>query len=124
MEPLIIEGTDDTPKVILNKDNNEFEFSGISLPENVTIFYGPVLKWLEEYAKQPNPSSEVSCRFSYFNTATSKILLDILTVFEKVKEQGNKVKISWQYPTDDEDMLDAGKEYADIVSLDFSYVPY
>ena len=59
MEALIIEATDDTPKVVLDPANNVFEFSGKSLPEDVTTFYGPVLDWLDSYSESPNPKTVV-----------------------------------------------------------------
>jgi hypothetical protein len=47
MEVINIKGTDDTPNVILDKDNNLFELSGRSLPEDVNMFYEPILNWIE-----------------------------------------------------------------------------
>ena len=50
MEVINIEATDETPKVILDADQGIFEFSGKSLPEDVTVFYDPIIEWLEEQA--------------------------------------------------------------------------
>ena len=78
METIKILGTDDTPHVILDPDNEIFEISGRSLPEDVTAFYEPVLTWLDEYAQNPNSKTVFTFRLVYFNTASSKLLLDIL----------------------------------------------
>ena len=43
METIKIMGTDDTPTVILDAENDIFEISGRSLPEDVTAFYDPIL---------------------------------------------------------------------------------
>jgi hypothetical protein len=32
--------------------------------------------------------------------------------------------VKWHYPEDDEDMAEAGNEYADIVDLPFEQIPY
>ena len=53
MRVIKIQGSDDTPKVILDADNNTFEISGRSLPEDVVAFYDPILEWLDEYAQNP-----------------------------------------------------------------------
>ena len=124
MEKLIITATDDTPGVILDKDANKFEFSGKSLPEDVNSFYGPILKWIESYGAAPNATSECDFKLTYFNTASSKVLLDILMKLEDIKNAGHTIKIKWMYPSDDEDMLEAGKEYADLVELTFDFLPY
>ena len=43
METIKIQGTEDTPKVILDKESELMEISGRSLPEDVASFYEPVL---------------------------------------------------------------------------------
>ena len=50
MEKLHIVETDETPMVLLDAANLQFEFSGKSLPEDVTSFYGPILDWIDDYA--------------------------------------------------------------------------
>lgn len=124
METIKIQGTEDTPKVILDKDADLMEISGRSLPEDVTSFYEPVLTWLDEYAQNPNPKTIFNFKLIYFNTASSKLLLDILMKLEEIHEAGNDVLIRWHFPEDDEDMEEAGEEYADIVDVPFEQVSY
>ncbi|HNV80947.1 MAG: DUF1987 domain-containing protein [Tenuifilaceae bacterium] len=124
METIKIMGTDDTPTVILDAENDIFEISGRSLPEDVTAFYDPILNWLDEYAANPNPKTIFTFKLVYFNTASSKLLLDILMKFEEMRENGLDVLIKWYYPEDDEDMQEAGEEYADIVDVPFEQVSY
>ena len=124
MDVLKIEATDETPKVILDKDNNELIFSGKSLPEDVTTFYEPILNWLDAYAEDPLPTSKFTFDFVYFNTASSKIILDILFKLEELKEAGNDTIIHWRYKEEDEDMEEAGEEYSEIVEVPFEMESY
>lgn len=124
MEIIKIKGTEDTPNVILDKAQNLFEISGRSLPEDVSMFYEPILSWIDQYAEEPNSSTVFNFKLEYFNTASSKVILDILLKFEDIHEKGNKVSIKWHYREDEEDMLEAGEEYADIVEIPFEYVIY
>lgn len=124
MEVIKIKGTDDTPNVILDAENNIIEFSGRSLPEDVATFYAPILRWIEEYAKNPNPKTNVVIKLEYFNTASSKMLLDILLKFEEIHHNGHDVVVSWYYMEDDEDMEEACDEYADIVEIPFQKFSY
>ncbi len=124
METIKIMGTDDTPTVILDADNDIFEISGRSLPEDVTAFYDPILNWLDEYANSPNPKTIFTFKLVYFNTASSKLLLDVLMKLEEMHEDGKEILIKWYYPEDDEDMQEAGEEYADIVDIPFEQVSY
>ncbi len=123
MKPLYIEATADTPKVILDKDKNYFEISGLSLPEDALEFYKPVLEWLEEYAKDPNPETVFNLKLEYFNTSSSKQIIQILLFLEKLNEK-SKVKIRWHYKDIDEDMHDLGEEYSEIIKVDFELVEF
>ncbi|MBN2613970.1 MAG: DUF1987 domain-containing protein [Bacteroidales bacterium] len=124
METIKIQGTEDTPRIILDADKELLEISGRSLPEDVAAFYEPVLNWLNEYSENPNQKTVFNFKLTYFNTASSKLLLDILMKLEELHEKGNDVLIRWHYPEDDEDMEEAGEEYADIVDVPFEQVAY
>jgi hypothetical protein len=124
METIKIQGTEDTPKIMLDAENDLLEISGRSLPEDVSSFYEPVLNWLNEYAENPKKKTVFNFKLTYFNTASSKLLLDILMKLEEMQEKGQDVLIRWHYPEDDEDMAEAGEEYADIVDVPFEQISY
>ena len=124
MSVIKIQGTDDTPTVTLDKENNIFEISGRSLPEDVVVFYKPILEWLDEYKNDPLDLTVFNFKLEYFNTASSKLLLDVLLKLEDINNDGHEVLVRWHYPDDDEDMEEAGEEYSDIVDVPFEQVPY
>jgi hypothetical protein len=124
MEKLHIPKTDETPEVNFDPAGNIFEMSGKSLPEDVTDFFDKVVNWLEEYAKNPNDETVFDFKLTYFNTATAKLIFDILNALESISESGKKVLIKWHYSENDEDMKNAGVEYEDLVEVDFEHVPY
>ena len=124
MDLLSIEATDETPKIILDPENNVFEFSGKSLPEDVLTFYGPVLDWLEGYGDSANKKTVFDFKLVYFNTASSKLILDILFKLEELHEAGADISIVWYYQEEDEDMEEAGEEYADLVDVPFELRSY
>ncbi len=124
MEALDIQGTNDTPKVILDSENDIFEISGRSLPEDVIVFYRPILDWLEEYKEDPLDYTEFVFRYIYFNTATSKLIQDVLIKLEELYEAGNNVQVMWFYEEDDEDMQDAGEEFMETVDVPFELIGY
>jgi hypothetical protein len=124
MQAIKIKGSDDTPNVILDKDNGIFEISGRSLPEDVAAFYEPILDWLEAYAEDPLEKTIFNFKLEYFNTASSKLLLDVLLKLEDMYDDGKDILVRWHFPDDDEDMEEAGEEYADIVEVPFEQVSY
>jgi len=124
MEIIKIQGGDDIPSVILDADNGIFQISGRSMPEDVTAFYDPILEWLEELAEEYSKKIVFEFKLEYFNTASSKLLLDVLMKLEEMHEEGKEVLVKWYFPDDDEDMEEAGEEYADIVDVPIELVSY
>ena len=124
MDIIFIEGTEDTPKVLLDPSKSIFEVSGRSLPEDCASFYGPILKWLDQYVASPVASTIFEVKLEYFNTASSKMILDMLTKLEKLKDAGKSVTIHWYSHDDDEDMQEAGEEFAELVEVPFEFKVY
>jgi len=124
METLRIEQTDDSPQVILDQEDNQFELSGKSLPEHVVDFYQPVMDWLNKYSETPLSKTIFNIRLIYFNTASSKLILDILMIFEEMVAEGHDVVIRWHSLRSDDDMQEAGKEYDEMIDVPFEHVVY
>jgi hypothetical protein len=124
MEIIKISGTEDTPNVILDKENMIFEISGRSLPEDVVMFYQPIMNWMDEFEKTPFQDMVLSIKLEYFNTASSKLILDILLKLEEIYNGGTPLKVKWFCLSSDSDMKEAGEEYSEIVGLPFEIAEY
>jgi hypothetical protein len=121
MEIINLEGTEDTPKIILDKDKGLFEISGRSLPEDAAEFYAPILEWLDKYQSAPNPETNFLFKLEYFNTASSKLILDILSKLDNIAG----TRVTWYYHEDDEDMEEAGEEFSELVeNVPFEFKSY
>jgi hypothetical protein len=121
MEPLLIKATDDTPEIILNKSKGIFNITGKSLPEDVIEFYSPVFSWFEQYVANPNDETHLQIKVVYFNSASQRALNEIFSILSRIHVKGKKVYVDWYYNEDDDEMREAGKEYAEITNLPFSY---
>lgn len=124
MNTLSITNTQVTPTILFDAGSGKFDISGNSLPEDVMLFYGPVIKWLNEYVQNPAPFTSLSFKLNYFNTASSKIILEILNIIETIVKNGNKAEVNWCTLEVDEDMLESGKEYESLVSIPFNFLTY
>lgn len=125
MNRITIEGTEDTPGIILDSESRLISIYGRSLPEDVTVFYQPVFEWLTAVRNTTGSDIRMDVKLEYFNTASSKILLDIFMSLEEMCD-GEKctAKVRWHYDENDEDMLEAGEEYKEIVAIDFEMIGY
>ncbi|MCQ2960156.1 MAG: DUF1987 domain-containing protein [Bacteroidales bacterium] len=122
MNNIQMEGSAKTPNLDFNAETGVFEISGRSIPENSVEFYKPVLEWLDEYAKQPQAKTIANIKLEYFNTSSSKCILDVLKKFEVIKKTGADITIRWHYESDDEDMQEAGEDYQSIIQVPFELV--
>jgi hypothetical protein len=120
MKILNIESSEDTPKVVLNKDKGVFEISGRSIPEDSTAFYAPILEWIEEYKKTPNPTTNFSFKFEYLNTSSSKLVQEVLSALEEL--QG--VTVIWNYKKNDDDMKEIGEDFSSLAAIPFEFKTY
>ena len=124
MEVLEIPNTAKTPQISLNP-NGTLLFKGRSIPENSIDFYRPVMDWLTEYAREAQPLTTVEMRLEYFNTSSSKCILDIFKRLSLIHElTGKEVQVKWYFFSDDEDMYESGNDYSTIVKIPFELVPY
>lgn len=121
MEPISIVGTPKTPTVHFD-DAGKVEIKGRSIPENSIEFYKPLVDWLEQYLSTPAELTEVNIQLEYFNTSSSKCILDVFKKLEAIYKSGNEVVINWYYEEDDEDMLEAGEDYQSIIKIPFKMI--
>ncbi|HKK61674.1 MAG TPA: DUF1987 domain-containing protein [Bacteroidales bacterium] len=122
MEPLIIEGTAKTPNVKFESEEGLIEIKGRSIPENSIEFYKPLVEWLEKYGEEPKDLTQVNVQLEYFNTSSSKCILDVFKKLETIHKGKNEVIINWHYEEDDEDMLEAGEDYESIIRVPFKMI--
>lgn len=122
MEPIIIEGTPKTPTVHFDSRAGVFKLEGRSIPENSVEFYKPLVDWLDRYKDSPLPKTTVEVKLEYFNTSSSKCILDVFKKLEVIHKAKNDVEIKWYYEEDDEDMLEAGEDYESIIRVPFEMI--
>jgi hypothetical protein len=104
MNMLIIEKTGKTPYVSADPVKGEITINGMSIPENAREFYKPLFIFLEEYLVIPLEHTDVLINLEYFNTSTSKILLEFLKRLDEIKKKGKTVTIHWYLDNEDEDI--------------------
>ncbi|MCK4465965.1 MAG: DUF1987 domain-containing protein [Bacteroidales bacterium] len=122
MEPILIEGSPKTPTVKFDANEGIIEIKGRSIPENSIEFYKPLVDWLEEYKKDPLPMTKVNIQLEYFNTSSSKCILDVFKKLETIHKAKHDVEVNWYYEEDDEDMLEAGEDYESIIRIPFKMI--
>ena len=120
MQALNIEATDDSPKVVLDDDNQVFLIEGESRPQHGFKFYTPIIQWLQDYKKagslqkqniDKNRKMTFQFKLSYFNSTSAKYIGDILTSLDSICQEGHDVRAKWFYQKEDTDMIESAEEY-------------
>jgi len=123
MKAIIIEATNDSPSILLDRENAKIDITGASFPENADDVYNEISKWICEIA--PSLDQPFTCAFyyTYINSASKKKIYDILLQLEQIMVDGNQVVIEWRFDEYDDDMQELGYELKDLVKIPFNYIP-
>ena len=125
MENLIIESTQSTPFIRFDSTRRTMEIKGESYPENAAGFYEPVLKWLEIFMEKMDIDSTASMNIEmiYFNSSSSKALMNIFDMLEDSALEGKKVVVNWYFDKDNDAAQEYGEEFKeDVESITFNLV--
>ena len=122
MNTLSIKGTSKTPSITFDASKGIIEIKGCSTPENAIEFYSALTSHIEKYVKKPQPKTHISICLEYFNTSSSKCILNILERLEAVHKINQGVTVSWYYHEEDEDMQEVGRDYENITRMPFKMI--
>lgn len=131
MDALIIEATEFTPRVSFEPTTRTIEFDGVSRPENVSAFYTRVIDWMTGYESELYKNKvlggkkfdvNVIFKFSYFNSASAKMIYALLESLQRIKNMGYIVNVDWYYEDGDDQMHDDGEELSEAIDISFNFL--
>lgn len=111
-----------SPQVLLDPDEGEMFLGGRSIPDNALDLFGPMLDWASKYVENPQKITKITFDFEYYNTASSKSILEFLLIMNELQKKYCEIKVYWHYKEDDDDMMEEGEVYSDIVNIPFEFV--
>lgn len=119
MQNLHYEATHSTPGITLDSDSGTITMYGRSIPENALNVYRPVLEWLDAYMVKPKKVTTLNFKIEFFNTSSSKFILQILKKLEELHKQKFTVEVNWYY--NDPDIRDLAEDYRELVGVPFNF---
>lgn len=118
MERLYLPPTDKTPEVTFDPAAGSLHMAGSSIHENAERFFRPLIERVETYIMRPKAHTRVVISLDYFNSSSSKYLLDLLKLLDEVHVAGRgAVELEWHYAPDDLDMKEAGEDYGALLEM-------
>ena len=122
IERIFLEPSRVTPLINFDPEEGLLEMRGRSSPENAISFYQLIIDGIGAFAENGGDHFTASFAFEYFNTSSSKCLFDIFKRLVKVRDSGREISINWFYEEFDEDMMEAGEDYSDLLDLEFNFI--
>ena len=111
------------PKVVYEEFEGTLKIFGRSTSPEVEEYFEEFVPYLKDNLLKRPTDMAVAFDFEFFNTKTSRILMKIMYILKKhVYDEGHSLKISWTYEEEDEDLLDAGKDYESILGIPFEFI--
>ncbi len=112
------------PHVNFDADKQHCLIEGESYLEDAFEFYDTMTEWFKEYFKT-NQKVVLDCKLSYFNTSSSRALLDLFRLLKKFEDKGKQITLNWYYPEEDnDDMRMEGEDFMDESGLELNMISY
>jgi hypothetical protein len=106
-----IEASVKTPAINMSEVDGNISIKGISIPEDPHEFYGPLINAISEYKTTPAERTALNLHLEYFNTSSTLIIRNLIKELHGIRSKTDLV-INWFFESDDEDMKEAGEEFA------------
>ncbi len=118
----LVEDEYDKPYVSFQAGTGRCEISGESFPEKTEDFYARIMTWMEQYMNEVRGPLEIDFKLTYFNTSSSKRILQLMMKLHEYVQQGGKVKSRWIYHPDDIDLEEDIEDLKLISKLDLEMI--
>lgn len=109
-----------SPLVIISRDEGRVEIKGKSIPESSLSFYYPIIDKLKEIFNGYKGRLDLNISIEYMNTSSSKCMFDLLKSMNRLL--GNSLKVNWYYEDGDDDMIEAGEDFQEVLDMRFTFV--
>lgn len=123
MEAFNIPATKNTPAITFDADANRFSVTGISVPENASEFYQPIIERLFHQGSAPAHGTAFHFRLNYFNSSSLKAIYMLLSEVKKGIEEGRGYVIEWCVEQDDEFMQEAADTFSELLGVPLTVLP-
>ena len=125
MQDLLIKGTKSSPSIAFCAVDGNLSIRGESYPEHAVKFYEPVLEWIRDFLETESIPLHLTVDIVYFNSSSSKILMNLFDMLEEAAAGGRQVQVVWRYHEENEIAQECGEEFKEETQfLRFELQPY
>lgn len=107
-------GTDTLPAIIMDSGTKSALIKGVSTSNDLAI-YNQLGSDIQRNIKTA-PYTDLNIQLTVFNTKTAKLLLELLKSIKQIRPSLN---IHWIHDKKDEEMMEMGMDYSELLEMDF-----
>ena len=120
MESIYVDATDYLPLIDFSTDGR-LKLEGKAIPEDAVRVFNPLIDFIDELAVE---SVLFDINLYYFNTATSKKLMEMLRHLDANNKIGH-IQVNWHFEEGDDDSVETAEIYEEsLLRVDFRYIEY
>lgn len=123
MEIIKIEKTNNTPSILIDESNMLCRIQGASFPEDAYEVYQHVLDWLDRIKDKLESKLVVEFDYDFLNSISHKKVWQILHELKTMQKNGKEITVVWYYDENDEDIMEAGEDLAELLNIPFELIP-
>ncbi|NMM49307.1 DUF1987 domain-containing protein [Marinigracilibium pacificum] len=113
-----------TPSVDYKVEDDRISISGRLIPENAIEFFHPLFEWADQFFNnQDKKRLEININLDYFNTSSSKCLIEFFRKMEICQNNGKSINVNWIYDKQDESMFETAEDFMNVIDLPFELKP-
>jgi len=119
------EAGESTPAIQFDPDEGKLVICGESYPEDTFDFYNPLMEALQAFLDTSPEVFHVEVELVYFNSSTSKVLMDLFDMLEDAADDGAAVTVDWRYHAENDVAQENGEEFReDLDKVEFNLIEF
>ena len=120
MNNIYLEEGKNTPKIIGDVSQSKLTIHGNSYPEDIQLFYAPIISWIEALSKLESKIC-VDCQFYYIASSSVIATLKLLQKVESLFEKAN-ITFNWRYEIGDDDIKKIGQDFSSLLKNNLNII--
>ncbi|MDR1813158.1 MAG: DUF1987 domain-containing protein [Candidatus Fibromonas sp.] len=115
--------TTSTPYVLIDEEKSYMKLEGRCFHEKVAEFFEEANDWLERYLASDFGVFTFDCAIDYFNSSTTKLLLNMLLKMDRHASAEKKIIVNWIASKNNGIIIECGEDFKDDMNnLEFNLV--
>lgn len=103
-------------------ENGIMSIAGRSVPYDSSPIYKPLIDSFFDYSCCPDELTEINIRLEYINSDSSRSLMNLFVIAEKLFRRGYHVKVNWYYNGNNLGIYEQGNIFETLVDLPFNFI--